>query len=137
MIRISIEGNTVFIDHEAYMVGCEIVNLPDLFATVPESDKYFITADSSRPETISYMAKHGYPKIKRSKKGRGSINEGIAFMQSYDIVVHPRCVHTIDELKSYRWKIDPLTEDVIVSTPEDLNNHVIDAIRYALEDAIS
>lgn len=134
LVRASIEGNRLYIDHEAYLVGCEITQLPDLFDTVPESRKWFIVADSSRPETISYLQQHGYPKIAAAAKGAGSIEEGIEFLQAFNIVVHPRCKHTIDELKSYRYKTDPLT-DAVTSVLEDRNNHVIDALRYACEGA--
>jgi phage terminase large subunit len=132
LVRCSIDGNRLYIDHEAYMIGCEIVNLPDLFDRVPESRKWFITADSARPETISYMRKHGFPKINAAQKGAGSIEEGIAFLQSYDIVVHPRCQHVIDELTLYSYKTDPLTGQVLPIL-EDRNNHLIDALRYACE----
>jgi phage terminase large subunit len=134
LVRCSIEGNRLYIDHEAYMIGCEIVNLPDLFSRVPESHKWFITADSARPETISYMRSHGYPKINSASKGKGSIEEGIAFLQSFDIVVHPRCTHVIDELTLYSYKTDPLTGQVLPLL-EDKNNHLIDALRYACEGA--
>lgn len=132
LVRCSVEGNRLYVDYEAYMIGCEIVNLPDLFDRVPESRKWFIRADSARPETISYMQKHGYPKMQPAQKGKGSIEEGIAFLQSFDIVVHPRCTHLIDELKTYSYKRDPLTEEVLPII-EDKNNHVIDALRYACE----
>jgi len=132
LLRCSIEGNRLYIDYEAYMIGCEIVNLPDLFDAVPESRKWFITADSARPETISYMKDNGYPKMNSARKGSGSIEEGIAFLQSFDIIVHPRCVHTIDELSSYSYKTDPLTEQVLPFL-EDKNNHLIDSLRYACE----
>lgn len=134
LVRCSIEGNRLYVDYEAYMIGCEIVNLPDLFDRVPEARKWFITADSARPETISYMQSHGYPKINRATKGSGSVEEGIAFLQSFDIVVHPRCVHMADELTTYRYKTDPLTGKV-VPILEDKNNHLIDALRYACEGA--
>ena len=114
------------------MIGCEIVNLPDLFDRVPESRDWFITADSSRPETISYMRKNGYPRMNGAVKGPKSVEEGIAFLQSFEIVVHPRCVHLIDELTSYRYKTDPLT-GVVLPQLEDKNNHCIDALRYACE----
>jgi len=132
LIRCSIEGNRLYVDYEAYMIGCEITNLPDLFDRVPESRKWFITADSARPETIDYMRKHGYPKMNSAQKGKGSIEEGIAFLQSFDIVVHPRCKHLIDELSNYSYKRDPLTDQVL-PVIEDKNNHVIDALRYACE----
>jgi phage terminase large subunit len=132
LIRCSLEGNRLYVDYEAYMIGCEIVNLPDLFDRVPESRKWFIRADSARPETIDYMRKHGYPKIQAAAKGAGSINEGISFLQSFDIVVHPRCKHLIDELNSYSYKRDKLTDEILPII-EDKNNHVIDALRYACE----
>lgn len=134
LIRCSIEGNRLYVDYEAYMIGCEIVNLPDLFDRVPESRKWFIRADSARPETISHMQKNGYPKMQSAMKGKGSIDDGIAFLQSFDIVVHPRCKHLIDELSSYSYKRDKLTDEVL-PVFEDKNNHVIDALRYACEGA--
>ena len=134
LIRCSLDGNRLYVDHEAYMIGCEITQLPDLFRRVPDSEKWFITADSARPETISHMQRHGYPKINAAIKGARSLEEGVAFLQSYDIVVHPRCQHVIDELTLYSYKTDPLTGRVLPIL-EDKNNHCIDAIRYALEGA--
>lgn len=132
LVRCYLEGQAMFIDYEAYEVGCEINLLPDLFDGVPDARRWFITADSARPETISYMKKHGYPRINAAIKGAKSLEDGIEFLKSYDIIVHPRCVHTIDELTNYSFKIDPLTQKVLPIL-EDKKNHVIDAIRYALE----
>lgn len=134
LVRCSIEGNILYIDYEAYKVGCEIVNLPELFMQVPESEKWPITADSARPETISHMQKNGFPSIRAAIKGAKSLEEGIEFLKSFDIIVHPRCKHTIDELTLYSYKVDPLTGD-IMPLLADKDNHVIDACRYALEGA--
>jgi len=134
LIRCDIEGNRLYVDYEAYMVGCEIVNLPELFMSVPEAEKWPITADSARPETISHMQKHGFPKIMPAIKGAKSLEEGVEFLKSFDIIVHPRCKHLIDELTLYRYKEDPLT-GVILPILEDKDNHVIDALRYACEGA--
>jgi phage terminase large subunit len=132
LVRCHIIGRTLYIDHEAYMVGCEITNTPDLFMQVPEAERWPLVADSSRPETISHMRKHGFPKIMAAVKGKDSVNEGIEWLKSYDIVVHPRCTHTIDELTFYSYKTDPLTSKIL-PVLQDLNNHVIDALRYACE----
>jgi phage terminase large subunit len=132
LIRCSIDENRLYIDYEAVMVGCEIVNTPDLFRRIPESDKWFITADSSRPETISHMMNNGFPKINGSVKGKGSVEDGVEFLKSFDIVVHPRCAETIRELTTYSYKTDPLT-DRILPVLEDKNNHIMDALRYACE----
>ncbi len=132
LVRCHIIGRTLYIDHEAYMVGCEITNTPDLFMQVPEAERWPLVADSSRPETISHMRKHGFPKIMAAVKGKDSVNEGIEWLKSYDIVVHPRCTHTIDELTFYSYKTDPLTGKIL-PVLQDANNHVIDALRYACE----
>jgi len=132
LVRCYVEGRNLYVDYEAWMVGCEIDQLPDLFDRVPDSRKWFITADSARPETISYMRNHGFPKINAAIKGPKSLEEGVEFLKSYDIIVHPRCVHLIDELTLYSYKTDPLTAQVL-PVLADKDNHVIDALRYALE----
>jgi len=132
LVRCWLQGRNLYVDYEAHMIGCEIDQLPDLFRRVPDSDKWFITADSARPETISYMQRHGFPKINSAIKGAKSVEEGIEFLKSYDIIVHPRCTHTIDELTLYSYKTDETTGQIL-PTLEDKNNHVIDALRYACE----
>lgn len=127
-------GRKLYIPYEAYMVGCEIDKLPDLFLTVPGSEKWWITADSARPETISYMQKHGFPKMGAAIKGAKSVEEGVSFLQSFDIVVHPRCRHVIDELTLYSYKTDPLT-GAVLPILADKDNHMIDGLRYACEGA--
>ena len=134
LVRCHIVGRKLFIDYEAHMVGCEIMDLPSLFMSVPGAEKWPITADSARPETISHMRQHGFPKIQAAVKGPKSIEDGIEWLKSFDIVVHPRCRHTIDELTMYSYKTDPLTQ-LVLPLLEDKNNHIIDALRYACEGA--
>lgn len=149
-IRAFAKGKTLFVDFEAYEVGCEIDDTPALFDAVgcvacqPEhpcdgtgkghgsSRAWPLVADSARPETISFLKRHGYPLIEAAVKGPNSVKEGIIFLQSYDIVVHPRCVHTIDELTMYSYVVDKLT-GIVTNQLEDKKNHVIDSLRYAAE----
>ena len=78
------------------------------------------------------MQRHGFSKLVPANKGAGSVEDGIEFLKSYDIVVHPRCRHTADELALYAYKTDKLTGEVL-PVLEDKKNHVIDALRYAVE----
>lgn len=154
LVRCFLTGHTLYVDYEAYAVGCEIHHTPALFggkesATkehlqswgpkeeekfkgVPGARRYKIVADSARPETISYMRGHGFPLMEAANKGKGSVEDGIEFLKQYDIVVHPRCKHTIDELSFYSWKTDKQTAKIL-PVLEDKKNHVIDALRYAVE----
>ena len=134
LIRTHIIGRKLYIDYEAYQLHCEIMDTPSLFFTVPEAEKWPLVADCSRPETISHMRKNGFPKMMPSVKGKNSVEEGVEWLKTYDIIVHPRCVHAIDELTLYSYKVDPLTDEVLPII-KDKDNHVIDAIRYACESA--
>jgi len=137
LMRCYLSGRTLYVDREVFAVGCEIDATPALFDSLDPLNpgmarRWPITADSARPETISYMQRHGYGRIQPAKKGAGSVEDGVAFLQSCDIVVHPTCTHAIEELTLYSYKTDPLTDQVLPIL-EDKKNHVIDAIRYALE----
>jgi phage terminase large subunit len=131
LVRGFLKGRTLYIDKEAYKVGCEIDDTPALFDAVPGSRTWPITADNARPETVSYMRRAGF-RITAAIKGPGSLEDGVAFLKSFDIVVHPDCRHTADELALYSYNTDKLTGEVL-PVLEDKENHTIDAIRYMLE----
>jgi phage terminase large subunit len=132
LVRCWIKDRSLFVDYEAWQVGCEIDKCPALFLTIPGSNRWPMVADSADPQNISYLSRHGFPTIKPSIKGVNSVEQGIEFLKSYDIVVHPRCKHVIDELSSYSYEVDKHTEEVLPRL-EDKKNHTIDSLRYALE----
>jgi phage terminase large subunit len=132
LVRCHIDGRTLYVDHEAVEVGCEIDHTPKLFDRIDGSRKFLIRADSARPETVSYMKRQGF-RITSALKGQGSLEDGIQFLKSFDIVVHPRCKNVVNELTLYQYKTDPQTGEVLPML-EDKNNHTIDALRYALEE---
>lgn len=135
LVRSFIFDNKLFIDHEAYGVGVEIDELPQLYRSVPGADQWPIKGDSARPETISYLRRHGY-NIDGAEKWPDSIEEGINFIKSFDkVVIDPRCKHTADEFRLYSYKTDRLTDEVL-PVVLDKNNHTIDALRYSLCDYI-
>jgi phage terminase large subunit len=86
------------------------------------------------PDVVSYMQRHGFPRMTAARKGAGSVEEGIEFLQAHDIVVHPACLHTIDEISLYSYKVDKKTDEVI-PVLADKDNHVLDSLRYALKSA--
>lgn len=139
-------GRVLFIDHEAYRIGCDIDYTPALFAGsqpdrwknpfgdpgIPEALRWKITADSANPQSISYLARQGF-NIVGAIKGQGSIEEGVEFLKAYSIVIHERCPKTIDEFTMYSFEVDEKTGNILPRLA-DKKNHVIDASRYALED---
>lgn len=132
-LRCCLIGERVlYIDYEACEIGTATEALPLLIGRVPDLHKWPCNADSARPETIDYLKRHGFPKMRPARKGKGSVEDGISFLQGLDIVVHPRCVNLIREFSSYAYQIDKRTGSIL-PVPEDANNHGIDALRYAVE----
>jgi phage terminase large subunit len=126
----------LFVEYEAYKVRCDLDDTPALFDRVPDARKFVIRADSARPETISHMRRHGYPKIQGVKKWPGSVEDGIAHMRQYkEIIIHERCGHTKEEARLYSYKVDERTGDILPIVV-DKHNHCMDAIRYGLEPLI-
>lgn len=93
-----------------------------------------ITADSAEPKSIEELRRAGIARIKKSRKGADSIRHGIQQIQNFRLIVHPRCVNTLRELSLYAWAKDRF--DQYTGKPEDDNNHLMDAMRYALADVL-
>lgn len=91
----------------------------------------YISADSAEKRLIAEIRSKGINGIVPSLKGKGSIMQGIQFMQGFEIIIHPSCEHTIEEFNTYTFKQDK--EGNWLNEPIDANNHIIDAVRYSLE----
>jgi phage terminase large subunit len=149
-----IVGRKLYVWREVWELGCGIDKRGALFDKIdPDwsivkvkdpnwksiARKFQITGDSSEPQTIKYLKENGFPRLQPAVKGPGSVEEGVSFLQSYDIVVHPDCKspdgisHVADELALYSYKVDKKTLAVLPEL-EDKKNHMIDSLRYALEN---
>lgn len=136
LVRSFILDDCLYIEYEAYGVGVEITELPQLYDAVPGARKWPIKADSARPETISYLHKeHGF-NISAADKWQGSIEDGIAHLKGFrQIIIHDRCKHMAEEARLYRYKIDKRTNEIL-PVIEDKSNHLWDALRYSLDGYI-
>ena len=138
-VKLWVNDQRLYIEHEACKVGLENDDIAEfMIQRLPGIEKHVVRADSARPETISHVKSTGQgkrqalPKIMAAQKWPGSVEDGIAHLRSYrEIVIHPRCKETLKEARLYSYKTDRLSGDVL-TTIVDANNHVLDAIRYAL-----
>ena len=134
LVRCYLLDRLLYVDREAYRIGCPIEETAALFATVEGAAgpaPWPVTADSSRPELIAPLRARGV-RGTPATQGRGAGEEGGACLRALDIGVHPDCRHALDELTHYSYAVDRLTGDVL-PVLDDRHNHVIDALRYALE----
>ena len=93
--------------------------------------KEAIIADCAEPKSITELREFGLTRARASKKGADSILNGVQRIQDYEIIVHPRCVNFLTEISQYQWEKDRFGK--YTGKPEDDNNHLMDAMRYAFE----
>lgn len=135
-VELWVNGRTLHYRRAAGRVGLEL-DATAQFAKdhLPGIERHVIRADSARPETISYLSRHGLPRIVGVEKWKGSVEDGIAFMRSFDrIVIHPEAEPARREHGIYRFKVNKAGD--ILPQIEDADNHYIDGGRYALAPLI-
>lgn len=91
-----------------------------------------IRADSAEPKSNEELRRMGLTRVVAAEKGADSVRAGIARLQEYRIVIHPLCRNTATEIATYCWKTDKAGRRQ--NEPEDRNNHLMDALRYAMDD---
>ena len=90
-----------------------------------------IVADSAEPKSIDELRGLGLRHIEAAKKGKDSVNNGIQFLQNFEIIIHPRCVNFLTEISNYTWEKDKFGNSI--NRPIDDFNHCLDALRYGCE----
>ncbi len=93
-------------------------------------DNRFVTCDSAGKQNIIELNNRNIWALP-SIKGKDSINFGIQWLRGYDIIIHKDCVNTIKEISEYSWAKDKFGKSL--EKPVDANNHLMDALRYAVE----
>lgn len=121
----------IYVFDEMYEKG---MSNEDILSKVSEMgySKERIKADSAEPKSIAYLRKAGLTRLRAAKKGPDSIRAGISIIQDYKIIIHPRCVNFITEISNYTWDKDKF--DNAINKPIDDFNHLMDAMRYAMEE---
>jgi phage terminase large subunit len=92
-----------------------------------------IRADAAEPKSIDRLYNLGLSHIRKARKGKDSINNGIDLIQNYRIIIHPKCVNFLTEISNYTWDTDTKTGKKL-NKPIDDFNHLMDAMRYAMEE---
>ena len=90
-----------------------------------------VTADSAEEKSCEDYRSYGI-RCRGAEKGPGSVNYSMKWLQSLEhIIIDPeRCPDTVKEFTEYEYERDDKTGDVLPGYP-DLDNHHIDAVRYA------
>lgn len=125
----------VAIEKESGKVGLDIDRTGELWAReIPDAQAQVIRSDSARPETISYLQRHGWPRVTGVDKWKGSVEDGVDWLRAKGLLIHPQCERAAREARLYRYKTNKGGD--VLPVIEDAENHIIDAVRYALSPLI-
>lgn len=126
---IDTEHKKLYVWDEIYKKGLSNKRLYEEIENVHYQKKSF-TADCAEPKSIDELRGYGL-RVEKSQKGKDSITHGIQYIQDFEIIIHPRCVNFITEIGNYTWDEDRLGNKI--NRPIDDFNHLMDAMRYAVE----
>lgn len=131
---IDLKNKKIYVFDEIYKKG---LSNKSIYENIDEKgySKEKITADSAEPKSIDELQGLGLRRITPALKGKDSINNGIQFIQDFEIIIHPKCVNFITEISNYTWDEDKFGNKI--NRPIDDFNHLMDAMRYAVERYIS
>ncbi len=129
------KAKTLWVFDELYERGMSNETIAQKIIDMGYSKEY-IRADSAEPKSIDRLRDLGIRHIRKARKGKDSIANGIDFLQDFHIVVHPRCVNFLTEISNYTWDTETKTGRKL-NRPIDDFNHLMDAMRYACEDCMT
>ena len=127
-------GDKIIVNEHIYQKGLitsEIISI--LKENIDSRD--ILIVDSSEPRLIDEIKRAGFPLTRGVKKGKDSVNWGIDLVKKYRIVVPKANTNLIEELYSYEWVDDG--NGGVTNTPVDANNHLLDAMRYAVMEQMN
>lgn len=94
------------------------------------TQRLYVWCDCAEPKSIAELQQLGMRAKGASKTlGGDSLLYSIQWLQNYTIVIDESCINTVNEISTYQWKKDK--DGNSLNQPVDVNNHTIDALRYA------
>lgn len=128
---VDMSAREIFVFDELYQKGMTNRQIAEKI-TAMGYGKVKIRADSAEPKSIVELQDFSLRKVCRARKGKDSVNNGIQKIQDYKLIIHPRCVNFLTEISNYTWDEDRFGNKI--NKPIDDFNHLMDAMRYAMED---
>lgn len=129
---VDLTNKKIYVWDELYEKGLSNKRIFDTIQSMGYGKDHF-TADSAEPKSIDELKSYGM-RVRGATKGKDSINNGIQWIQDFEIIVHPRCVNFLTEISNYSWDKDKFGNKL--NAPIDDFNHLMDAMRYGMEGFI-
>ena len=128
VVQVWEQNGELYVHELLYRTG---INNDELFAFAQKHIdlKAMAVADSAEPKTIDYLYRKGWTGLKPASKGNDSVEFGLNLLLDRKINVTADSLNLIKEMREYMW--DTNKDGVPINRPVKINDHAIDALRYA------
>lgn len=123
------EDDGLIIEQKLYQTGLLGSQYGDKLRAIDIDPNVLIVADSARPEIIAEIKAQGF-RIIGADKNAGSVLRGIDRVKQHQIAYDGKDLER--EYLSYAWRTKRTGETL--DEPQDGNDHLMDALRYAIDD---
>lgn len=119
--------------HETRLTTGDLI---DRYKYIGVSKTIEIFCDNAEPKTIEEITRAGY----NAKPADKDVTEGIRKVKSMPLYITENSSNIVSEIKAYKWKTDingKIVKDKDKDEPVKLNDHAMDAMRYAVFTKLS
>jgi phage terminase large subunit len=127
IIKVALKEDRVYIFDEIYQKGLQNNEIAKLLKGFCNG---YVYCDCSEPKSIKELRDYGINALPVTK-GKDSVKHGIQWLKQKKILVDKNCRYTINELQTYKYREDK--DGNVLNEPVDMNNHILDSLRYSLE----
>lgn len=130
LVECELHNKTLYVSEKVYQPGLLNSELSKIMTDLGIAKHAPIYADSAEPKDIKEMRQLGWNVIP-AQKGPDSVRNGIKFVKEYEIFATETSKNLWKEVEDYKWRLDQ--NKLPTNEPEDANNHLMDALRYAMD----
>ena len=129
----ALPGDRIYVKREQHQVKLPVLKTAEWLKRFDQvTARHLVVCDNARPEIIAAVKEDGV-NAKPAFKGPESVIEGVEYLRSREIILHPNCKRLGQELTHYSFKLDPHTDEPLPEIKRRQADHCIDALRYAFE----
>lgn len=133
LVRCELYEGAIYCEELIYKSHLTNPDLMERYAAIGMTKTGEIFCDCAEPKTIEEISRYGY-NVKEAEK---DVWAGIQKVKSMPLYITENSVNLLREIKNYKWKVDKDGVVLPQEEPVKMNDHALDALRYAVFTKLS
>lgn len=133
LVRCEYYEGAIYVEELIYDAKLTTSDLIGRYSEIGMTNTGEIFCDAAEPKTIEELARYGY-NVKPADK---DVWAGIQKVKTMPLYITENSLNLLKEIKNYKWKLDKDGNVKPEEEPVKLNDHAMDAMRYAVFTKLS